>query len=388
MVLMALTGNHAVAWAVRRARVKVIAAYPITPQTTIVEKLAEFIDKGEMDAKMIRVESEHSALATVYGAAIGGARAFTATASHGLLYMHEVLWWVAGSRVPLVMAVATRAIGPPWNIWSDHSDIMGQRDTGWIIAMGEDNQEVFDLTLQAFRITEDERVNLPMIVGLDAFILSHTTAPVDVPSQEEVDAWLPERKQLYVIDPKHKIQVGNLALPKDYAVLRKSIEEAMDNARKVIVEVDEDYGKAFGRRYGGLVEKYRCDDAKYIVVLMGAWSGDAKEAVDKLRGEGYPIGVLRIRYVRPFPIEELVEVARGKKGVLVVDRSISFGNAGPLFIEVSSALTEVNVALKGVLAGIGGVDVGVDDFVEIFRKFIHEVEEYGTFIKRQEWYLR
>jgi len=388
VVLMALTGNHAVAWAVRRARVKVIAAYPITPQTTIVEKLAEFIDKGEMDAKMIRVESEHSALATVYGAAIGGARAFTATASHGLLYMHEVLWWVAGSRVPLVMAVATRAIGPPWNIWSDHSDIMGQRDTGWIIAMGEDNQEVFDLTLQAFKITEDERVNLPMIVGLDAFILSHTTAPVDVPSQEEVDAWLPERKQLYVIDPEHKIQIGNLALPKDYAVLRKSIEEAMDNARKVIVEVDEDYGKAFGRRYGGLVEKYRCDDAKYIVVLMGAWSGDAKEAVDKLRGEGYPIGVLRIRYVRPFPIEELVEVARGKKGVLVVDRSISFGNAGPLFIEVSSALTEVNVALKGVLAGIGGVDVGVDDFVEIFKKFINEVEEYGTFIKRQEWYLR
>lgn len=388
MVLMALSGNHAVAWAVRRARVKVVAAYPITPQTTIVEKLAEFIDKGEMNAKMIRVESEHSALAAVYGAALGGARAFTATSSHGLLYMHEVLWWVAGSRVPLVMAVVTRSIGPPWNIWSDHSDIMDQRDTGWIIAMAEDNQEVFDLTLQAFRITEDERVNLPMIVGLDAFILSHTVAPVDIPSQEEVDAWLPERKQLYVIDPNNKLQIGNLALPKDYAMLRRSLEEAMNNSRKVIVEVDEEYGKVFGRKYGGLVEKYKCDDAKYIVILMGAWSGDAKEAVDKLREEGYPIGVLRIRFVRPFPINEIIDVAKGKKGVMVIDRSISFGNAGPLFIEVSSTLTGLNIALKGVLAGIGGIDVGVNDFTEIFKKFINEVEEYGTFIKRQEWWLR
>jgi len=388
VVLMALSGNHAVAWAVRRARVKVVAAYPITPQTTIVEKLAEFIDKGEMNAKMIRVESEHSALAAVYGAALGGARAFTATSSHGLLYMHEVLWWVAGSRVPLVMAVVTRSIGPPWNIWSDHSDIMDQRDTGWIIAMAEDNQEVFDLTLQAFRITEDERVNLPMIVGLDAFILSHTVAPVDIPSQEEVDAWLPERKQLYVIDPNNKLQIGNLALPKDYAMLRRSLEEAMNNSRKVIVEVDEEYGKVFGRKYGGLVEKYKCDDAKYIVILMGAWSGDAKEAVDKLREEGYPIGVLRIRFVRPFPINEIIDVAKGKKGVMVIDRSISFGNAGPLFIEVSSTLTGLNIALKGVLAGIGGIDVGVNDFTEIFKKFINEVEEYGTFIKRQEWWLR
>ncbi len=388
MVLMALSGNHAVAWAVRRARVKVVAAYPITPQTTIVEKLAEFIDKGEMNAKMIRVESEHSALAAVYGAALGGARAFTATSSHGLLYMHEVLWWVAGSRVPLVMAVVTRSIGPPWNIWSDHSDIMDQRDTGWIIAMAEDNQEVFDLTLQAFRITEDERVNLPMIVGLDAFILSHTVAPVDIPSQEEVDAWLPERKQLYVIDPNNKLQIGNLALPKDYAMLRRSLEEAMNNSRKVIVEVDEEYGKVFGRKYGGLVEKYKCDDAKYIVILMGAWSGDAKEAVDKLREEGYPIGVLRIRFVRPFPINEIIDVAKGKKGVMVIDRSISFGNAGPLFIEVSSTLMGLNIALKGVLAGIGGIDVGVNDFTEIFKKFINEVEEYGTFIKRQEWWLR
>lgn len=389
MPILPLTGNHAVAWAVKRARVKVIAAYPITPQTTIVEKLSEMVEKGELDAKMIRVESEHSALAAVYGAAIGGARAFTATSSHGLLYMHEVLWWVSGSRIPLVMAVVTRAIGPPWNIWTDHSDIWGQRDTGWIIAMAEDNQEVFDLTLQAFRITEDENVNLPMIVGLDAFILSHTTAPVDVLEQEDVDRWLPPRRQLYVIDPEHRFSMGNIATPKDYMMLRFDIEKAMNNARRVIREVDKEYGKYFGRSYGGLVECYKCSDAKYLIVLMGAWAGDAKEAVDRLRDEGIPVGVLRIRYIRPFPVEEVIEYAKPMKGVLVMDRSVSFGSSGPLFAEVSSALSETGKppAMKGVLAGIGGVDIGYKDVMDIVKNFVDEVEQHGWFIKRQEWYM-
>lgn len=389
MPVLPLTGNHAVAWAVKRAKVKVIAAYPITPQTTIVEKLSEMVEKGELSAKMIRVESEHSALAAVYGAAIAGARAFTATSSHGLLYMHEVLWWVAGSRIPLVMAVVTRAIGPPWNIWTDHSDIWDQRDTGWIIAMAEDNQEVFDLTLQAFKITEDDEVNLPMIIGLDAFILSHTTAPVDVLEQEDVDAWLPPRKQLYVIDPNNRFSMGNIATPKDFMMLRYDMERAMNNAREVIKNIDKEYGKYFGRSYGGLVECYKCSDSKYLIILTGAWAGDAKEAVDRLREEGLPVGVLRIRFIRPFPVQDVLNYCNSMKGVLVMDRSISFGNTGQLFIEVSSVLGNLTKppAMKGVLAGIGGVDVGYRDISKIMKKFISEVEEHGWFVKRQEWYM-
>ncbi len=390
MGVLTLTGNYAVAWAVKRARVQVVAAYPITPQTTIVEKISQMVENGELNAKLIRVESEHSALAATFGAAIGGARAFTATASHGLLYMHEVLWWTAGARVPVVMAVVTRAIGPPWNIWTDHSDIMGQRDTGWIIAMAEDNQEAFDLTLQAFKITEDDDVNLPMIVGLDAFILSHTYAPVDVLEQEDVDRWLPPRRQLYVIDPKNRYSMGNIAYPKDYMLMRYDIERAMERAKKVIERIDREYREYFGRRYGGLIECYRCDNAKYLVALMGAWAGDAKEAVDKLRENGYNIGVLRIRFVRPLGIEKILEYSNGKKGIIVMDRSISFGSAGPLFIELSSVLSANGKppAMKGVLAGIGGVDVGYKDIMNIASKFVNEVEEKGWFMKRQEWFFK
>ncbi len=389
MPVLPLTGNYAVAWAVKRARVKVIAAYPITPQTTIVEKLSEMVESGELDAKMIRVESEHSALAAVYGAAIAGARAFTATSSHGLLYMHEVLWWVSASRVPLVMAIVTRAIGPPWNIWTDHSDILDQRDTGWIIAMAESNQEAFDLTLQAFKITEDDRVNLPMIVGLDAFILSHTTAPVDVLEQEDVDKWLPDRKQLYVIDPENRFSLGNIASPKDYMMFRRDIEKAMDNARRVIVELDREYGKMFGREYGGLVECYKCSDAKYAIVAMGAWAGDAKEAIDGLRDDGYAVGVLRIRFIRPLPVDEILNYLSGMRGVLVLDRSISFGSGGQLFTEVSSVLASRGKppAMKGVIAGLGGVDVSYLEIKDIALKFINEVETKGWFIKRQEWFM-
>ncbi len=389
MSVLTLTGNYAVAWAVKRARVQVVAAYPITPQTTIVEKISQMVENGEMNAKLIRVESEHSALAATFGAAIGGARAFTATASHGLLYMHEVLWWTAGARVPVVMAVVTRAIGPPWNIWTDHSDIMDQRDTGWIISMAEDNQEAFDLTLQAFKITEDDDVNLPMIVGLDAFILSHTYAPVDVLEQEDVDKWLPPRKQLYVIDPENRYSMGNIAYPKDYMLMRYDIERAMERAKKIIEKVDREYGEYFGRSYGGLIECYKCSDAKYLVALMGAWAGDAKEAVDKLRENGYNVGVMRVRFIRPLAVEKILEYASGKKGVLVMDRSISFGSAGPLFIEISSVLSMNGKppAMKGVLAGIGGVDVGYRDIMDIISKFVDEVEERGWFVKRQEWFF-
>lgn len=386
MVVKTLTGNYAVAEAVRLARVQVISAYPITPQTTIVEKLSEMIEKGELDARMIRVESEHSALAAVFGAASAGARAFTATASHGLLYMHEVVWWAAGARIPLVMAVVTRAIGPPWNIHVDHQDILDQRDSGWIIAMAQENQEVLDLTLQAFKISEDPRVYLPVMVGLEGFILSHTTAPVDVPDQKLVDEWLPPRRQPYVISPETDIVMGNIAPDEDHFMMRYSMAAAMEAAKKVIEEVDREYGEVFGRSYGGLVDCYRCDDAEYFAVIMGSWAGDAKKAADMLREEGLPVGVARIRFVRPWPREKLIELLGGAKGVIVFDRAVSMGSTGILFSEVAQTLYPMKINLKGVIAGLTGVDVGAARMKDEIHKFIKQVEE-GAVYTPVEWLL-
>ncbi|MFP3286455.1 MAG: transketolase C-terminal domain-containing protein [Acidilobus sp.] len=386
MTKKALTGNHAVAEAAKLARVKVVAAYPITPQTTIVERLAEMIEKGELEAKMVRVESEHSAMAATLGAAAAGARAFTATSSHGLLYMHEVLWWTAGARIPVVMAVVARAIGPPWNIHVEHSDVMDQRDTGWIISIAQENQEAFDLTLQAFRISEDPRVYLPMIVSLDGFILSHTVAPVDVPSQEDVDAWLPPRRQPYTITPESNVVMGNIANDEEYYMMRFSIQAAMQAAKKVVDEVDGEFGKAFGRRYGGLVECYLCDDADYVMLLAGSWAGDAKKAAEQLREEGIRTGVARVRFIRPWPEEFIRERLVNVKGVIVFDRSISFGSYGQLFTDTAATLYG-QTSLRGVIAGLGGVDVKPEDFASEVRDFVSRVEEHGRVYEPRRWLL-
>jgi len=359
-----LTGNYAVAEAVKLSRVKVIAAYPITPQTTIVERLAEMVEKKELNADFIRVESEHSALAAVYGSAVAGLRSFTATSSHGLLYMYEMIWWVANARTPLVMAMVTRTIGPPWNIHTDHTDLLTMRDSGWIISMAENVQEAFDLTIQGFKISE--KAELPFAVGMDAFQLSHTSEVVELPSQQEVDGWLPERRQSYRIEPENPITVGCIG-PNEYtAKLRYDMAREMERAKKLVNRVDEDFGGSFGRRYGGLVEEYRLEDAEYAVVMAGAWSGDAKDAIDMLREEGLKLGMLRLRYIRPFPTNELKKL-EGKR-VLVVDRSFSMGHMGVLGIEVSSVIGDIS----NIIAGVGGVDVGVDDFKLMFRKFVDE----------------
>ncbi len=386
MTKKALTGNHAVAEAAKLARVKVVAAYPITPQTTIVERLAEMIEKGELEAKMIRVESEHSAMAATLGAAAAGARAFTATSSHGLLYMHEVLWWTAGARIPVVMAVVARAIGPPWNIHVEHSDVMDQRDTGWIISIAQENQEAFDLTIQAFRISEDPGVYLPMIVSLDGFILSHTVAPVDVPPQEDVDAWLPPRRQPYTITPESNVVMGNIANDEEYYMMRFSIQAAMQAAKKVIDEVDGEFGKAFGRRYGGLVECYLCDDADYVMLLAGSWAGDAKKAAEQLREEGIRTGVARVRFIRPWPEEFIRERLVNVKGVIVFDRSISFGSYGQLFTDTAATLYG-QTSLRGVIAGLGGVDVKPEDFASEVGDFVSKVEERGRVYEPRRWLL-
>ncbi len=386
----ALTGNYSVAYAAMMARVKVVAAYPITPQTSIIEKLSEMIESGRLNARMIRVESEHSALASTFGAAVAGARVFTATSSHGLLYMHEWVHWTSRARIPVVMAIVTRALAPPWNIWPDHSDFMDQRDAGWIMAFAMDNQEAFDLTLQGFKISEDPRVYLPYMVGLEGFILGHTVMPVDIPEQERVDEWLGPRRQPYVIDPQNPIGIGNMAWPEDTEEMFMGIQKAMERAKKVIVEVDKDYGRVFGRSYGGLISCYRCEDAKYHIVIMGAWSGDAMEAVNNLREEGVPIGVLRIRYVRPFPSREIVEKLGSSKGIIVFDRSISFGSTGPLYQDVVTSFSlhrKKSPYTRNIVAGIGGVNITYQDFEFIIEDTLKKLEE-GSPPPTLEWYHR
>jgi len=381
-----MTGNYAVAYAAKLSRVKVVSAYPITPQTSIVEKLSEFIEKGELDARIIKVESEHSALAAVYGAAVAGARAFTATSSQGLLYMHEWVHWFSRSRIPAVMAVVTRAISPPWNIWPDHSDFMDQRDAGWIMSFGMDNQEVLDLVIQAFKISEDPRVYLPVMVGLEGFILGGTAMPVELPPEEEVSSFLGDRRQPYSVT-EDRISIGNMALPEDYEKMQMEMQRAMSRAKDVIKEVDAEYGRIFGRSYGGLVSCYKCEKSDFAVVTMGAWSGDAMEAVNLLRDEGINAGLLRIRYVRPFPKEEVRELLLKNKLVLVFDRSISFGSFGPLFEDVAASSINIKkkAELANVIAGLGGVNVTTEDFVKVMKRNIEKLES-GEEIDQLQWY--
>ncbi|MCS7144885.1 MAG: pyruvate ferredoxin oxidoreductase [Archaeoglobaceae archaeon] len=355
-----LTSNEAVAEAVKIAKPDVVAAYPITPQSPIVERIAGMIARGELNARFVRVESEHSAMAVIHGAATAGARVFTATSSHGLAYMFEMCWWIAGSRLPAVMAVATRSIGAPWNIHGDHSDIVLLRDAGWIIGMAENAQEAFDMTLQAFCVSEE--VNIPFAVGIDAFTMSHTA--------EVVEVWepkLPERRQAYKVLPWDQFAVNAVTMGKARMKARYDLALDLENSVKMIERTDKDFGS-----HGGLVERYKLEDADFVVVMMGGWCGDAKDAIDLLREEGFKIGLLRLRFLRPFPKKAIKELS-GE--VLIVDKANS-DLRGVLGIEVSSCGLEV----KNVVAGIGGVDVGVEDFYKIFKDFMSG--RIGL-----EWYL-
>ncbi len=389
MTIKVLTGNYAVAEAVKLSGVNLITAYPITPQTPIVEKLSEYVDLGLIKASFVRVESEFSALAVAYGASICGARSFTATSSHGLLYMHEMLWWVAGSRVPLVMAVVTRAIGPPWNIWDEHTDLLDQRDTGWLISFAEDNQEVLDTIIQLYRITEDPRVYLPGILGLDGFLLSHTSEPVDIPDEHIIKSFLKPRSQPYTLCGDELITMGNLPRARDAMFMRYDIHLSMERAKRVIKEVDLEYSKLVGRSYGGLVECYRCENSKYLLVGMGAWVGNMKDVCDELRDEGYSVGVLKVRFFRPFPYEEVVGHLSGIRGALVFDRSISLGSLGHLHLEILARASSIgkHTIIKGLIAGLAGVDVGVKEIKESTIKFINEIEELGYVKDSSEWLL-
>ena len=353
-----LSGNKAVAYGAKLSRVQVVSAYPITPQTTIVEKIAAFVANGEMDTKYIKVESEHSAMAACIAASNTGARAFTATSSHGLLLMHELLIWASGARLPVVMSNVCRANGPPWSVWADHHDAIAQRDTGWIQFYAESNQEVLDTIIQAYKVAENKKVSIPAMVMEDAFILSHTYEPVEVYDQEVVDDFLPPYEPEYKLDPETPYGFGSLVMPDLYMEFRYKIARAMDNARKVIKDVGKEFGEIFGRRYE-LVEFYRCEDADVALIMMGSIASTAKEVVDDMRKEGKNVGLARLRVFRPFPYEEIRWLAQRVNMIGVVDRSYTFGFGGAVFNEVRSSLyaTRTHPIIKNYIAGLGGRDI-------------------------------
>ncbi len=380
------TANHIASYAAKAARAKVVAAYPITPQTTIVEKIAEFVERGEMEAEYIRVESEHSAMAACIGAAAAGVRTFTATSAHGLALMHEALHWASGARLPIVMAVVNRAMGAPWSIWPDFSDSLSQRDTGWIQFYCADNQEVFDTIIQAYRLCEDERVFLPAMVCLEGFLLSHTYMPVQIHDRNEIDDFLPPYKSGWTLDVNNPVTHANLVSPEWYMEFRYMIQEAMENAKRLIPEIDMEYGRRFGFQYGGLVDKYHCEDADLIICTMGTMGCEAKVAVDNLRKEGLKVGAARIRVYRPFPVEEIRKMAEQARIIATIDRHISFGMEGFLASEVKASLyhMEDKPLVAGFIAGLGGRDVTFKTIEGIAKKSLKWLER-GRVEKETEW---
>lgn len=359
------TGNHVAAWGARLARVEVVSAYPITPQTQVIEEISRFIDEGEMECEYIPVESEHSAMAAMIGAAAMGVRAFSATSAHGLAYMHELLHWAAGIRLPMVMVNVNRALGPGWNIWCDHQDTLAARDTGWIQLNCATHQEILDTVIQAYRISEDPRVILPVMVCYDAFIMSHTYMQVDIPEQEVVDRFLPPFRSLWKLDLDYPFTHGSVIYPDDYEEVRFSMFRAMENARRVIVEAAEEYRAAVGSYHGGLVETYRMEDADCALVAMGAVASECRVAVDVLRERGYPCGLVRIRAYRPFPVAELRELLAPLRAAMVIDRGVSFGLEGALFSEVKAAVYGYGeLPIYDLITGLGGRDVPYELIVE------------------------
>jgi 2-oxoisovalerate ferredoxin oxidoreductase alpha subunit len=375
------TGNYIAAKAAVMCKPDVVAAYPITPQTTLVEGIANYVNSGEFKGEYICVESEHSAMAALIGASATGVRAFTGTSSHGLLLMHEMLHWAALARLPIVMCNINRVVGPGWNIWADENDSISQRDTGWIQFYCSSNQEIFDTVIQAFKLAEDEKVSLPVMISYNAFILSHTSMPVYVPDQKEIDDFLPKRKPKWKLEVDNPITFGNIILPDAYGKVRREMQQAQENAKKLIPEIAKDWEKRFGRYHGDLIELYKCDDADYILLSMGAIGAESKVAIDNLQKNGLKVGLARIRTFRPTPQEEILKLSK-QADLIVIDRNISVGSEGVLFNEVKASLYGKSEGkVYGFIAGLGGKDVTFGDIEKMCKKAIDgkakDLEWYG-----------
>ncbi|WP_265445447.1 transketolase C-terminal domain-containing protein [Acetivibrio straminisolvens] len=363
-----LSGNEAVAEGVRLASPHVIAAYPITPQTVVVERLAEMVEDGSLKAEFLHVESEHSALSACMGASSIGARTFTATSSQGLLYMAECLHYASGGRFPIVMMNANRSLALPWSIYGDHRDSLSQLDCGWIQIYVEDAQESLDMVIQSYAIAENLKVLTPVMLNLDGFVLTHTYERVYIPSKEEVDKFLPPFETPYKMDLENPKNMGFSSSPADNTEFKYQQHKAVLDAKEVIKEVDESFKKAFGRGYGGLVDAYLCEDADFIMISLGSTTGTCRAVADELRQEGFKAGVLKIRFMRPFPEEEIIEITKNAKAVGVIDRDISFGYEGTVFTNVNSALSKAGANIRSLnfIAGLGGRDISKESIRDTF----------------------
>ncbi|MGD9577250.1 MAG: transketolase C-terminal domain-containing protein [Syntrophorhabdus sp.] len=358
----------AVADAAKLARVEVIAAYPITPQTHIVEHLSEIVANGELEAKYINVESEHSAMSACCGASAAGARTFTSTSAQGLELMHEILFIASGMRLPIVMATVNRALSSPLSIWGDQSDVMAARDTGWIMLFCENGQECVDTTIMAFKIAEDRRVLLPVMVNLDGFSLSHVIEPIVLPSQEDVDAFLPPYSPLYTLHPDKPVTMGAYAMPELYTEAKFAQETAIQNSKVVVDEILEEFGKKFGRPYKA-VETYNNDGNDFAFIALGSICENIKTCIDDLKSEGREAGLIQLRLFRPFPEDDFVKAIQGKKRLAIIERAMPGGASyGPLYNEIATLIHThgLNIVTEDYICGLGGRDVQPEELKNVF----------------------
>lgn len=369
-------GNDAVAMGTRLARPHVIAAYPITPQTIAVERLSDFVEDGSLKSEFLHVESEHSALSACMGASSIGARTFTATSSQGLLYMAECLYYTAGGRWPVVMMNANRSLALPWSIYGDMSDSLSQLNSGWIQVYVEDAQEALDMVIQGYKIAEDNKVLTPFMINLDGFILTHTYELISVPTQEMVDEFLPPFDTPNKMSFEAPKNLGMSTTPADNLEYKYQQHMALKNSREQIEMVDAEFGEKFGRSYGGMVSEYRTEDAEVVMITVGSITGTTRLIVDKMREEGKKVGLAKIRYMRPFPEREMIDLASRVKAIGVIDKDISFGYEGTIFTNVNSAVTalERSPQMQNFICGMGGRNVSKDDIEEMFTHLLEGVQ--------------
>lgn len=372
-----ISGNDAFAEGVRLARPQVISAYPITPQTIVVERLAEMVEDGSLSSEFIHVESEHSALSCAIGASSMGARTFTATSSQGLLYMAECLPYAAGGRFPIVMMNANRATALPWNIYGDQRDSLSQLDSGWIQVYVEDAQESLDMALQSYYIAEHKKVSVPVMVNLDGFVLTHTYEAVEIPTSKQADAFLPS----YQTDNKMSLEKPvNMAFsvgPADNMAFHLLHHKAMLNVGEVVKEADKRFSEIFGRSHGGLTSGYQVEDAEYILLTVGSISGLVREVVDELRSQNIKAGALKVRFLRPFPEEDIVEAVKGAKVIGTIEKDISFGYQGTVYTNVNAALVKGGIVKPSYnfIGGLGGKDISREGILSCFETLIHHNNE-------------
>lgn len=375
-------GNAAAALGVRLCRPQVIAAYPITPQTPVTEKLSEYVEEGSLSAQYIPVESEHSALAVCIAASSAGARVFTATSANGLLYMHEQVQWAAGARLPIVMCVVNRAVGAPWNIWNDQQDSISQRDTGWIQMYCADHQQILDTVIKAYWLAE--KVSIPIMVCYDGYILSHTFMPFDLPEARAVDAFLPPFQPEYALNPREPANLNTVTLPDvrvdvhgelahGYMEIRYLLQEDLRLALAAAAEMERRFAGVFGRMADPYLEPYRCDDADFVAVGLGSLTYQLRVSVDALRAEGIRVGVMGVRFYRPFPDEAIANALKGKKSVIVFEKALSYGYEGALASDLKSALYEYLggtgslPTVQNFIAGIGGREIHTQELTDTLR---------------------